>query len=242
VDVFSALYSKNNHDFTEANRTVTATLQEQARALGDPTRHDIFRYVADADAPVDIAELTEYFGLNHNAIRQHLAKLVRADLLVEAHASSEGRGRPRLLYRLNPRAESRWGVTGPYERVSVLLAEILRTGDTAIEVGRRSVRPQRLGAHAVADPVAVVTNAMERQGFDPAVRRKGGRIEMVLRSCPFAAAAQTDPDTVCAIHLGIAQGLAALTGERVVVDELVPHDPRRANCRLRMHLESSGDE
>ena len=53
-------------------------LQEQARALGDPTRHGIFRYVADAARPVDIAELTEHFGVNHNAIRQHLAKLVRA--------------------------------------------------------------------------------------------------------------------------------------------------------------------
>jgi predicted ArsR family transcriptional regulator len=221
---------------------VTATLQEQARALGDPTRHDIFRYVADADRPVDIAELTEHFGLNHNAIRQHLAKLVRATLVVEEHASGTGRGRPRLLYRLNPAAESRWGVTGPYERVSVLLAEILRTGDTAVDVGRRSVRRQRLGAKADADPVALVTNAMERQGFDPAVRRKGDRVELVLRTCPFAAAALADPDTVCAIHLGIAQGLAALTGERIVVDELVPHDPRRANCRLRMHLESSAEE
>jgi predicted ArsR family transcriptional regulator len=221
---------------------VTATLQEQARALGDPTRHDIFRYVADADRPVDIAELTEHFGFNHNAIRQHLAKLVRADLVVEEQASGTGRGRPRLLYRLNPAAESRWGVTGPYERVSVLLAEILKTGDTAVDVGRRSVRRQRLGAKADADPVALVTNAMERQGFDPAVRRKGDRVELVLRTCPFAAAALADPDTVCAIHLGIAQGLAALTGERIVVDELVPHDPRRANCRLRMHLESSAEE
>ena len=28
------------------------TLQEQARALGDPTRHGVFRYIADADRPV----------------------------------------------------------------------------------------------------------------------------------------------------------------------------------------------
>ena len=43
------------------------TLQEQARALGDPTRHAIFRYVADAGTPVDVAELTKHFALNHNA-------------------------------------------------------------------------------------------------------------------------------------------------------------------------------
>ena len=59
----------------------------------------------------------------------------------------------------------------------------------------------------------------------------------MLRTCPFQTAVLADPDTVCGIHLGIAEGVASLTGNRVIVDELVPHDPRRANCRLRMHLE-----
>jgi predicted ArsR family transcriptional regulator len=217
------------------------TLQGQARALGDPTRHAIFRYAADAARPVDVAELTEHFGLNHNAVRQHLAKLVHAELITEGHAPSGGPGRPRLVYRLNPVAESRWGVTGPYERLSVLLAEIVRTGDSPVDVGQRSVRRQRLGAKADDDPVALVTEAMERQGFDPEVRRKGDRIELVLRTCPFEAAALTDPDTVCALHLGIAEGVAALSGDRIVVDELVSHDPRRANCRLRMHLEPTDE-
>ena len=49
-----------------------------------------------------MAELTEHFGLNHNAIRQHLAKLVDADLVVEDKAPSTGRGRPRLSYRVDP--------------------------------------------------------------------------------------------------------------------------------------------
>ncbi len=217
------------------------TLQEQARALGDATRHGIFRYVADADRPVDVAELTEFFGFNHNAIRQHLTKLVEAGLVTEDHAPSTGRGRPRLVYRLDPSAESRWGVTGPYERLSLLLVEVLRSGGSAVEVGRRSVRRQRLGSRAEADPAAVVVEAMERQGFDPVVRSRGMGIEVVLRNCPFETAALADADTVCAIHLGIAQGVAALTGGRLIVDDLVPHDPRRANCQLRMHLESETD-
>jgi len=107
-----------------------ASLQEQAR-LGDPTRHRIFRYVADAGRPVGVAELTARFELNHNAIRQHLAKLVDAGLVTEATAAAA--------------------------------------------------------------------------------------------------------DTVCALHLGIAEGLAA-AGEDIVVDELVANDPRRAHCRLRLHL------
>ena len=119
--------------------SVTPTLQEQARALGDPTRHAIFRYLADAGTPVDVAELTEHFGLNHNAIRQHLTKLVHAGLVTEGRAPSSGRGRPRLNYEIHPSAESRWGATGPYERLSLLLSEMLRTGDSAGR-GRASCR------------------------------------------------------------------------------------------------------
>ena len=217
---------------------MTATLQEQARALGDPTRHEIFRYIADAGRPVDVAELTSYLGLNHNAIRQHLAKLVNASLVSEDRAPSTGRGRPRLNYTLDPTAESRWGVTGPYERLSLLLAEMLRTGDSAVEVGRRSVRPRRLGTATDDDPIGVVVDTMARQGFDPTVRSQNDHVEMVLRNCPFAATALADPDTVCSLHLGIAEGVAEVAGGRVVVDELVPHDPRRANCRLRLHLQA----
>jgi predicted ArsR family transcriptional regulator len=231
------------HRCNTAPRVVTAgvgvhgmktTLQEQARALGDATRFSIFRYVAAADRPVDIAELTDAFGFNHNAIRQHLAKLVSARLVTEAHAASTGRGRPRFVYELDPTAGSRWDVEGPYERLSVLLAEIIRTGDSAVEVGKRSVRGRRRGRGS--DPIGAVAGAMQREGFDPALRKTRAGAELVLRECPFEAAALADPATVCAIHLGIAQGVAALTDDRVVVDELVPHDPRQANCRLRLRL------
>jgi predicted ArsR family transcriptional regulator len=227
---------------SNVERSMPTTLQEQARALGDPTRHGVFRYVADAGAPVDVAELTAHFGLNHNAIRQHLAKLVDAGLVIEEHAPAEGRGRPRLIYRVHPAAESRWGVTGPYERLSLLLSEMIRTGDSPVEVGRRAARRGRLGATAEDDPVALVATAMEREGFDPTVRTRGDRVEIVLRTCPFATTALADPDTVCSLHLGLAQGIAESTGGRVVVDELVTHDPRRANCRLRLHVEPDDDE
>jgi predicted ArsR family transcriptional regulator len=217
-------------------------LQEQARALGDPTRHAIFRYVVDAGRPVDIAELTDHFGLNHNAIRQHLAKLVSAGLVVEGRAPSTGRGRPRLVYEPHPAADSRWGVMGPYEQLSVLLTEIIRSGDSAVDVGRRSIAPARGSARAAEDPVAFVVEAMERRGFEPAVRSaRGDRVDLVLRHCPFESAVLTDPDTICDLHLGMAEGVAELTGHRLVVDELVARDPRRAGCRFRMHLEPADD-
>ena len=212
-------------------------LQLQARALGDPTRHELFRYIADARGPVDVAELTEHLGLHHNAIRQHLAKLVEAGLVSEATAARVGRGRPRLVYTVDPSAESRWGVTGPYERLTLLLSEIIRTGDSPVEVGRRAGRQMRAATTDAGDPVAGLVGAMERQGFEPIAKRRGNKVDIVLGACPFATTALADPDTVCGVHLGLALGVADLI-DGLVIDELVPRDPRRGACRLRCHIES----
>jgi predicted ArsR family transcriptional regulator len=211
-------------------------LQLQARALGDPTRHEVFRYIADAGRPVDVAELTDHLGLHHNAIRQHLAKLAEAGLVSEGTAPRVGRGRPRLVYTVDPSAESRWGITGPYERLTLMLTEIIRTGDAPVEVGRRAGRRAVTGTPEAADPVADLVDAMDRQGFEPTAKRRGNQIDIVLGACPFETTALADPDTVCGLHLGIALGVAeSLDG--VVIDELVPRDPRRGSCRLRCHVE-----
>ena len=209
------------------------SLQQEARALGDPTRHAIFRHVAEAGRPVAIAELTELFAFNHNAIRQHVAKLVAAGLLVETTAAATGPGRPRLMYAVDPAADGRWGTTGPYERLSLLLVEIIASGRSAEEVGRGAADRFRVPSPS-GDVVADLTAAMARQGFDPDVRAARGGAEMVLHTCPFATAARGDRATVCALHLGIAEGLA--DGTDGVIEELVANDPRTADCRLRIRL------
>lgn len=215
--------------------TPMPTLQEQARALGDPTRHQIFRYLVDADEGADVAELTAHLGLNHNAIRQHLAKLVAARLVVESTAAPTGRGRPRLRYTVDPAADGRWGPMGPYERLAVLLTEMARTGDTPVEVGRRAGLRLRRGATPTDDPTGAFVEEMARQGFDPTARHRGDRVAVTLQTCPFTSAVLTDPDTICDIHLGLAQGVAEAVGG-MVVEELVPKDPRNAQCRLRCRL------
>jgi predicted ArsR family transcriptional regulator len=212
-------------------------LQLQARALGDPTRHEVFRYLADAERPVDVAELTEHLGLHHNAIRQHLAKLVEAELVSEDTAAPVGRGRPRLVYTVDASAESRWGVTGPYERLTLLLTEVIRSGDSPVDVGRRAGRRLRVATGDATDPVSDFMDAMQRHGFEPTATRRGDQVDIVLGSCPFETTALADPDTVCGLHLGLAFGAADSLGG-LVVDELIRRDPRHGTCRLRCHVES----
>jgi predicted ArsR family transcriptional regulator len=211
--------------------TPTATLQQQARALGDPTRHALFRHIATAGRPMAIAELTARFPFNHNAIRQHLAKLVAAGLVVESKSTATGPGRPRLVYTIDPSADGRWGTPGPYERLSRMLAAVITTGLDPQTVGRRAAADTRVRP-ASGDAIADMAAAMSRQGFEPEVRAVRGAAEIVLHRCPFESAALAARDTVCALHLGIAEGLAE--GTAVVVDELVANDPRRAECRFRL--------
>ncbi len=217
--------------------TESADLQPQARALGDPTRHTIFRFIVDAARPVDVAELTAYVGLNHNAVRQHLGKLVNAGLLVEETERGKGRGRPRLVYTVHPSTDSRWGVAGPYERLSLLLTEIIRTGDSPVEVGRRAGLRSRPGRVATTDPFVELVEQMARLGFKPEAHVSADRLDVTLHACPYESTALADPDTICQLHLGLAYGVADMVGD-VVVDELVPRDPRYGQCTLRCHRET----
>ena len=212
--------------------------QRQAKALGDPTRHAIFRYVADQHRPVDVAELTAHVGLHPNAVRQHLGRLVDAGLFDESTAAPQGRGRPRLVYTVAPNVDSRWGVVGPYEQLTVLMSEIIRSGDSPAVVGERAGRAAFDGGITSvpnADPVDVLVEQMARYGFEPTVTHHGDDVEVMLHVCPFETTALVDPDTVCGLHLGIANGIAAARGG-LVVDELVRNDPRHAPCVLRCRV------
>ncbi len=211
-------------------------VQQQARALGDPTRHAIFRHIATAGRPLGVAELNRTFAFNHNAIRQHLAKLLDAGLITESKAPRSTPGRPQLVYAINPAVEGQWGTKGPYERLARLLVEIIRSGETPQQVGRRVADEFRVASPS-GDVLADIAAAMARQGFAPEVVRTSRGGEVVLNECPFSATVLTDRDTVCSLHLGIAEGLAEHTDG--AVHELVAYDPVEAGCRIRVVIDGA---
>jgi predicted ArsR family transcriptional regulator len=210
--------------------------QRQARALGDPTRHAIFRYVEAAPAPVGVAELTEHFELNHNTVRQHLAQLRDAGLLVEGIAAPAGPGRRRLEYRPAPGARA-WGSASPYERLALLLLDVIGSGRSPREIGRAAGRDvvESLASEGVVDGLQDIA---ARAGFEPRRVERRGVLDLVLERCPYAEAAAADPVTVCELHRGIAEGAAeVLAGGADVAVELTARDPYRAGCRLRIQRE-----
>ena len=96
-----------------------ADIQREARALGDPTRHRLFRYIVDAKRPVGVAELTSYVQLNHKAVRQHLAGLLAQAVKHEWSPREVGR-------REGPRrAEEYFGTGDP---VDAMEQELIHRG------------------------------------------------------------------------------------------------------------------
>src|SRR5690606_29132274 len=179
--------------------------------------HSIFAYVRDAPRPVGVAELTRHLGLNHNAIRQHLAKLRDADLVVEERARRAGPGRPALQYRPNPGAIERWGGRGPYEALSGLLLELLRGEATPREVGRRAGARLAVEYGTSADSVEILDAVARRLGFEPRVEGGAVSTDVVLERCPFAELAAASPEIVCDLHHGIAEGIADVSADQAAV-------------------------
>ena len=209
-------------------------VQQQARALGDPTRHAIYRAVVDHDGPIDVATLTARFGFNHNAIRQHLAKLCASGLVLEEVAPHEGPGRPRLQYRPALAAEGDWGIPSPYEDLSFMLVEMVRTGRSAREVGADVGRRIAAELPDTDDAVDWLEINATRQGFQPRRVSTRSTVDLVLDRCPFQAAATAAPDIICELHRGLAEGIAEATGDEIEVTDLIARDPRRAGCRLKL--------
>lgn len=216
---------------------VPAELQQEAKALGDPTRHRIFRYVAEASDPVGVAGLTSYMGLNHNAVRQHLAVLKDAGLVIEELEGRERPGRPRLMYRLHPEAAGTWGTPGPYQYLASMLAEALSDGTSSRQAGRNAGRRQAARPDPGTDPIDTIEEQMARRGFRPTRSARGANVHFVLGRCPFEDVAVASRDTVCELHLGLAEGIAESLGG-VEVLRLVSKNPRRAGCRLALRRTS----
>lgn len=219
----------------------TDRVQARARALGDPTRYGIFRHLVEAPGPVDVPELTARFGLNHNAVRQHLRKLVDAGLVVEEPGPRTGPGRPRLRYRVDPTADARWAAGTASDRLAGILAAAVRSGSTARDAGRQAgIAAAHASGAAASDAITALTDAMVREGFAPEVVARDGGTDVVLHECPFPAAAADAPDVVCAVHLGIAEGIVGALDDTVTVEGLDARDPRVAGCRLRIRRARSG--
>lgn len=209
----------------------------RANALADPSRFGIFRYVATSGHAATVAELTDFTGLNHNAVRQHLAVLVKAGLLEAGLYSPGTRGRPRLIYSISPAAASDSLLS--YERLAKVLVRALSGSVTPREAGREEgIRDAvAIGDTDLEKPASEVLNqVMSLWGFASRFdHHEMGSDTVTLTSCPLAQAVGLDARVVCSVHLGIVEGVLEATGGSRLVGFDV-REPLGAGCEIALGI------
>ncbi len=161
-------------------------------------------------APVSTAALAAAAGLHENTVREHLDRLHADGYVHRDRSPSSGRGRPAWLWRAATQDE-----VAPYAHLAGVLAGTLaRTAADPPAEARKAGREwgARLAAQPAgreaADPRATVVAVMDAQGFAP--DDTGDAV--LLHRCPLIEAAAQHPDIVCAVHLGMIDGVLAAAG------------------------------
>lgn len=218
---------------------VSDEMQRQAKALADPSRFRLFRFIQEADGPVGVAELTELLQFNHNAIRQHLLVLVEADLVAESTEHRTTRGRPRKQYTARADALHAFrSVSGSYERLAAMLL-VVASGVSPYDAGFQAATDADAAPGSAPSPVPAVRRLLVNlatEGFEPL---ESGPGELTLMHCPFADVAAQDQGIVCELHRGMIDGQLAADGEDLRA-ELIPRDPHNAGCLLSVVGEADG--
>ncbi|MGH3395661.1 MAG: helix-turn-helix transcriptional regulator, partial [Streptosporangiaceae bacterium] len=178
-----------------------------------------------ANGPVSVQEIAERSGLHPNTARYHLDLLVDAGLATRGPRPQATPGRPSMAYRATdgdgPAGQRHYRLLA--EMLTSLIAGVIpEPGEAAAEAGREwghyiTEQPppyQRLDA---AQAIEKLTAALDEIGFAPeavagdaaeAVAEDGGR-QLRLHQCPFREVAERHQDVVCALHLGLMQGVLA---------------------------------
>lgn len=206
-------------------------------------RAQILDLLRAARTPLGVQEIAEGTGLHLNTARFHLDGLVDAGLAERETESRDQPGRPRVVYRAVPTDPDPGAGTRSYR----LLAEIL-TGVTAhatpnpsvvaSEAGRTwgrylTERPAPFQRITRDEAIGRLTGVLTDIGFNPVVGPVGTQPQILLRHCPFREIAEHSREVVCAVHLGLMQGVLTELRAPVTVDRLDPFvEPRLCRAHL----------
>jgi predicted ArsR family transcriptional regulator len=209
------------------------------RALADPTRDRLYRYLRLSGRPVSVREMAVRLSLHPNTLRPHLRRLEEAGLVASETSRGATVGRPQALYTATERedAEGR-----DYRLLADILAGLLtgrRNRDRAqaqarewgaFLAGRTLAKP---GARRVTGPnLAMLREALAEAGFDPRFRRRNAKVvEISMRDCPFRELLDEHRELVCAVHQGLLEGILAASRPPLTLSSFQPLADR-TTCRL----------
>lgn len=185
--------------------------------------------IEQAPEPLTVEQVAELTGLHANTVRGHLDVLLATGSITREAADSQGRGRPRWLYR--PATPQ----TSPFQFLAeALTVQLARTQDPAMA----DAAAERW-AHALPDlplafspdeAVAETTEALNRLGFNAIASPVGDAISVT--GCPYADLVDDNP-VICDIHTALVVRLLDQTGQPVTLDAMEVW-ARRGMCVARL--------
>ncbi len=139
--------------------------------------------------------LANALGISVPAVRQHLRSL---DELVQSETVRSGVGRPALVWRLTPAAQSRFPDT--HAELTVRLIGFIEEGlgpkalqsvlERAYRANLETYRSRLASARSLAQRVERLAAIRREEGYMAEARRTGTGWELVEHHCPICAAAK----------------------------------------------------
>jgi len=172
---------------------------------------------------LDVHELAGRLRLHPNTVRWHLGVLEHDGAVTSEPGAHEGRGRPRMIYRLRPGTAA--GTRDEYRLLATILSGTLAStpaGVGAAEDAGRSwgrylvERPSPAARRSDERATAQVAEMLAEQGFEPEAADR----EIRMHRCPFHDLAEAHPEIVCSVHKGLISGALEELGSSLEAGEL----------------------
>ncbi|HWK26912.1 MAG TPA: helix-turn-helix domain-containing protein [Solirubrobacter sp.] len=201
--------------------------------LALPLRADLFQTLARLCRPASTQELAEILDRHPNTVRAQLGRLADAGLL-ERRTMPQRRGRPRDEWAIAPDARPGGRSPEAHAQLSVWLTRALAGSSrdlAAVEATGRAIG-RELAAEGNGEATSErIQDTLAALGFAPHTEPRGGdAVRIVLRNCPYRAAAQQDPRVVCTLHRGITAGMLDRLAPTARLTDFVARDPVAAGC------------
>ena len=198
-----------------------------------PARQRVLEWLRMAQDPVTVSQCAATLDLHENTARNHLEALADDGLAVRSKQPSQGRGRPRTLYRgmADPRNREYAALAAALARIIVTTSDDpQRDARDAGEIWGAQLSGDRLPDSAREARTEVV-KILDDLGFEP--RPEGHLHSVALTRCPLLDVARQNTDVVCCVHLGLVQGALEQMGHPNPDVQLFPFAEPGA-CRLHL--------
>ena len=156
--------------------------------------------------PASVTELSRRLDLTSVTIRHHLDGLIGDGLIAPPETRAKpGPGRPEMVYRLTPEADTHMP-RNYAELCGCLLAAVSSTPGGDIELTlRHSGSTLGLAADARGNRKRV-TAELEQRGYYPTLKRTPEGVLLELHNCPYLEVAQRAP-VLCQFDRALVEGL-----------------------------------